>query len=556
MKIIYVFIASVLLQTASAQQSLTFSLPSHPGVTAVYSGAIKNGKANGYGEADTYVNGNADGHYKGYWKDNNFHGQGTLSWPDGGFYNGDFVNGLKHGKGTLSWGANNQWKGDKYVGDFVNDQRTGTGTYTWGNGDTYAGGWLNNLRHGYGKNTYANGKVDEGQWQQNIFQGNQKNLTVSNNGVTPQPVSENATELFKRGVDNLNAKKFQEAILNFTEYLRAKPNDGAAYLNRGLCYLEQRKNEAAKTMLEEAKIYIELKPGEAPPKSENSVLAIADFTKALQLDPQRYMAYYLRSEIYRKENDWAAATKDYEMIATLNPDYERYPFLKNISVTMVKNRNTFAENLWIRTLDLGITIGRSKEYQHTLEGDNLAQSIKKTEENEIIYKGNILKLVRIIAPVNYYSYDMRGDCYKALENWASAIADYNDALKLKPDEIYTIEGLADCYAQLGQYEHALAAYGRIIAMPFSEKESYKKNQAYYQRAAIFEKQSKLDAAIAELDEVIANNPKHYAAFFNRGRVYLKKGNKQMARADFVKASQSPGMLRLAQEQIDKLDGKK
>ena len=56
------------------------------------------------------------------WKDDDKHGQGTLTWADG----------------------------DQYVGDFVNGKRTGQGTYTDVNGNQYIGEWKDGMKHGQG----------------------------------------------------------------------------------------------------------------------------------------------------------------------------------------------------------------------------------------------------------------------------------------------------------------------------------------------------------------------------------------------------------------------
>ena len=49
--------------------------------------------------------------YVGKYKDGEFHGQGTLTFPDGRKYVGGFKEGLKNGKGTMTYR-----NGDKYVG--------------------------------------------------------------------------------------------------------------------------------------------------------------------------------------------------------------------------------------------------------------------------------------------------------------------------------------------------------------------------------------------------------------------------------------------------------
>lgn len=147
-----------------AQQKLEFTLPSNADIMLQYTGEVQNGKANGYGEAGTFFKGKADGNYKGYWKDNTFHGKGVKTYGDGGKYDGNWLNGKQQGQGVQIW-AN----GDKYDGNWVNNQRTGKGNYYWADGGRYEGGWQNGQRHGYGKMTWGKGQYEghryEGDWQ-------------------------------------------------------------------------------------------------------------------------------------------------------------------------------------------------------------------------------------------------------------------------------------------------------------------------------------------------------------------------------------------------------
>ena len=160
-----------LLTNLFAQQKLSFTLPSNPKQTIEYTGTVRNGKANGYGEAKVYYLENPGGSYKGYWKDNDFHGQGTFDYghintSKGDKYVGEWANGKYNGQGTYFFLI-----GDIYKGEWINGQRTGKGTYFFKNGNKYEGDWQNSYRSGYGKFTYSNGKIEEGKFEKNKFMG-------------------------------------------------------------------------------------------------------------------------------------------------------------------------------------------------------------------------------------------------------------------------------------------------------------------------------------------------------------------------------------------------
>ncbi|WP_026903633.1 hypothetical protein [Pedobacter glucosidilyticus] len=170
-KLFLLFLLTFFCFCSYAQEKLSFICPSNSNQTIAYFGAVKNGKANGYGEGIVRYLGKPGGSYKGYWKDNYFHGQGTFDYghinaPKGDKYVGEWAYGKFHGKGTYFYQI-----GDKYEGEWVNGQKMGKGTYFFISGNKYEGEWQNSYRTGYGKFTYANGKVEEGLFDKNKFIG-------------------------------------------------------------------------------------------------------------------------------------------------------------------------------------------------------------------------------------------------------------------------------------------------------------------------------------------------------------------------------------------------
>lgn len=111
-----------------AVQTLRFSLSENCdyGNTVLYTGQVKDGKANGYGKAFiSYgdINDTTKDHlgvYEGYWKDNAFHGKGSLRGNFDGYssgktqYVGDFENGKYHGEGKL-WPMYNTYKEGRFI---------------------------------------------------------------------------------------------------------------------------------------------------------------------------------------------------------------------------------------------------------------------------------------------------------------------------------------------------------------------------------------------------------------------------------------------------------
>jgi len=125
----FVLCLILLAQMVSAQQKLTFQRStSFPcGSNVLYTGAVKNGKANGYGKAYVSYNTITDTlspHlwvYEGYWKDNDFNGKGNLykNYSGGDWYKGNFSNGQLHGQGeTYSYYGGGVKKGIFVQGEY------------------------------------------------------------------------------------------------------------------------------------------------------------------------------------------------------------------------------------------------------------------------------------------------------------------------------------------------------------------------------------------------------------------------------------------------------
>jgi hypothetical protein len=83
----------------------------------------------------TYPNGKV---YKGSWKRDQYHGQGSLTCLSGlvQFYNGEWHQNQRQGSGILRF-----FNGDLYEGHFKDNKFHGSGTYSFGSGNSVKGKW-------------------------------------------------------------------------------------------------------------------------------------------------------------------------------------------------------------------------------------------------------------------------------------------------------------------------------------------------------------------------------------------------------------------------------
>ena len=100
----------------------------------------------------------SNGLYRGEFKNNLYHGQGTRRYSSGNTYVGDWVNGEKNGNGSFLFS-----NGDKYIGTYKNDERVGNGKYVFfGTGTIYVGEFKNYTPHGIGKMIGVRGITQRG----------------------------------------------------------------------------------------------------------------------------------------------------------------------------------------------------------------------------------------------------------------------------------------------------------------------------------------------------------------------------------------------------------
>lgn len=131
-----------------------------------WSGACKDGYADGVGILEWFAQGKLTLHFKGTLRRGLQHGEGYTEKPNGIQYEGGFADGERSGKGVELL-----VDGTEYDGEWKNGKRDGTGAMTYATGGSYVGQWKGGRYHGSGKLTYTSGKVFEGEFNQGLPAG-------------------------------------------------------------------------------------------------------------------------------------------------------------------------------------------------------------------------------------------------------------------------------------------------------------------------------------------------------------------------------------------------
>jgi tetratricopeptide (TPR) repeat protein len=138
----------------------------------------------------------------------------------------------------------------------------------------------------------------------------------------------------------------------------------------------------------------------------------------------------------------------------------------------------------------------------------------------------------------------RGNANKNKSNWDQAILEYNEALRVNPNNaaVYNSRGIA--YYEKEDYDRAIADYNQAIRLDPNYASAYnsrgvayigKYEAAYYNSGYTYYDKEALDKAIADFNQAIRLDPNYASAYNNRGIAYSDRGDRDMELADYDKA---------------------
>jgi tetratricopeptide (TPR) repeat protein len=246
--------------------------------------------------------------------------------------------------------------------------------------------------------------------------------------------------------------------------------------------------------------------------------AIADYTKAIELDPKFALAYNNRGFVRSALGDKQGAIADYtESIRFNNPELH-IPY----------------NNRGIAHADLGNTQAAIADYNKALEINpkyalayNNRGSIRSNLGDKRAAIADYNKAIEL-DPKYTIAYNNRGSVYDDLGDRQAAIADYNKAIEIDPDYVDAYNNRGNARFGLGDKKGAITDYNKALAL------NPKYAITYYNRGnARFDLEDK-QAAIADYNKAIEFNPKYVEAYNNRGNARFDLGDKKGSIDDYSK----------------------
>ena len=248
--------------------------------------------------------------------------------------------------------------------------------------------------------------------------------------------------------------------------------------------------------------------------------AIADFDRAIEIDPGSASAYYNRGIVYNAMRDYARAIADFDRAIEIDPG----------RANVYNNRGVAYEALGDygrATTDFNRAIALDPGYSNAYYNRGVANNSLRNYEQAITDSDRAIAL----DPAYAYAYYNRGFAMVALGDYARAIADFDRAIEISP-------GYENAYSSRGATYNILHDYARAIAdFDAALRINPKNAKTYYNRGTTYAMGLHDYArAITDLDRAIEINPGYADAYCNRGIAYNQLGNRSNAIADLTNAA--------------------
>ena len=277
------------------------------------------------------------------------------------------------------------------------------------------------------------------------------------------------------------------AIADYNRAIELDPDDAAVYYNRGNAHVDQ----------------------------GNPVRAIADYSHALELDPDNAAAYYNRGYIQQNQGDLAAAIADYSQTLELDSAYATVYYNRG-GAFYDQGNPVMAIADYSRALELdpdNVTIYNKRGHAYRAQGDPVMA---------IADYSRVIEL----EPDNAAAYRYRGIAYRDEGDLEAAIADYSHALELEPDNAATYRNRGIVYREQGDLEAAIVDYSRALDLEPDNASIYRN------RGVVYREQGDLEAAITDYSHALELEPDNASVYYQRGVAYSDQGDFEAAITDY------------------------
>ena len=245
--------------------------------------------------------------------------------------------------------------------------------------------------------------------------------------------------------------------------------------------------------------------------------ALADYDKALELDPKNLKTCYRRGLVRQTKGDLQGALADYNSVLSHDP----------------KNADAFSNRGFIKQAQ-GDADGALADYIQALSLNPKISAafynvgLIKVQKGDLDGAIDAYNKALQLDPKMAIAYYNRGNAKNTEGNLDGAIADYTQALSLEPDIALAYCNRGFARQTKGDLDGALADYTQAVAI------NPKMAVAFYNRGLIKVQKGDLAGAVDDSSRAIDLDPKNAQAYCNRGLARMGKNDLDGAMADLRK----------------------
>lgn len=279
---------------------------------------------------------------------------------------------------------------------------------------------------------------------------------------------------------------------------------------------------------------------------EDTIQAIKDYTQAIALTPEDNDLYNSRAQVYYEQGKYELADNDYrKMISLKEGDILGYMGIGRNANAQKRYEDAIKQFDYVNKLEPSYSSAYSfraesyiglKKYDEAVDDVITALSIDQDEKafyelqtladsafDQTVAK---LKVQKLEEPKkSSWSYDL-GVVYEKTDRYAKAIPYYKEALALESNHV-TAYRISNCYDEIGNYDKALEYCDMAISLD-STMANY-----MISKAIVLDNAGHSDEALKIYDDYIAQHPKEYLPYFQRGWLRYYSGEIDKALEDYT-----------------------
>ena len=326
--------------------------------------------------------------------------------------------------------------------------------------------------------------------------------------------AQTASSLFERAKEETDPA---QKIKLLSRVIAKSPKHVGAYHNRADAYLAQRRYPQA---IKDYNRVISLRPKDpfryyaralAYTQMKQPNLAIADFSKAISLKPNYKNFYLERARAYASTGKYGPALDDYNVYAS-SAKKSAALLREMIPVSLGAYRFDEAEKLLASLQAAG-----DDSAQFYIWQGRVLQNAGQLDEAISAYSKAVNR-----QPEDPQAYRMRGNAFKELEDYETALEDYTRSLELEP-EAYWFNRRGLTYEEMKQFPQALQDYQKAVELDPQWA------VAYNNRGYVKARQKDFAGAKADFETSLKLDSKAPTAYVNLAGLYWtsKRDRKKM-----------------------------